>query len=129
MGDFKMDKIDTIDSATYVGKFQLDNFDLGLFLDEKDLGRTSVNVDVDGTGFSKKYLNTKLKGNVSQFKYNGYTYKNIDINGTMKMPYFKGHFHSKDPNLLLTFDGLVDLSKKKKVYDFDIEIEYANLKK
>jgi hypothetical protein len=129
MGDFKMDKIDIIDSATYVGKFQLDNFDLGIFLEEKDLGRTSVNVDVDGTGFSKKYLNTKLKGNVSQFKYNGYTYKNIDINGTMKMPYFKGHFHSKDPNLLLTFDGLVDLSKKKKVYDFDIEIEYANLKK
>ena len=31
MGDFKMDKIDTIDSATYVGKFQLDNFDLGIF--------------------------------------------------------------------------------------------------
>ena len=129
MGDFKMDKIDTIDRATYVGKFQLDNFDLGIFLEEKDLGRTSVNVDVDGTGFSKKYLNTKLKGNVGQFKFNGYTYKNIDINGTMKMPYFKGHFHSKDPNLLLTFDGLVDLSKKKKVYDFDIDVEYANLNK
>jgi hypothetical protein len=129
MGDFKMDKIDTIDRATYLGKFQLDNFDLGIFLEEKDLGRTSVNVDVDGTGFSKKYLNTKLKGNVSQFKYNGYTFKNIDINGTMKMPYFKGHLHSKDPNLLLTFDGLVDLSKRKKIYDFDVEIEYANLKK
>jgi hypothetical protein len=129
MGDFKMDKIDTIDRATYAGKFQLDNFDLGIFLEEKDLGRTSVNVDVDGTGFSKKYLNTKLKGNVGQFKYNGYTYKNIDINGTMKMPYFKGHLHSKDPNLLLTFDGLVDLSKRKKIYDFDVEIEYANLKK
>jgi hypothetical protein len=45
------------------------------------------------------------------------------------MPYFKGHLHSKDPNLLLTFDGLVDLSKRKKIYDFDVEIEYANLKK
>jgi hypothetical protein len=59
-GDFKMDKIDTIDKATYVGNFQLDNFNLGAFLDEKELGNTSVILDVNGTGFSKKYLNTKL---------------------------------------------------------------------
>ncbi len=129
MGDFKMNKIDTIDRATYIGKFQLENFNLGAFLDEKDLGYASVILDINGTGFSKKYLNTKLKGNIGQFKYNGYSYKNIDVDGTMKMPYFKGHFHSKDPNLLLTFDGLVDLSKRKKIYDFAIEIEYANLKK
>ncbi|WP_449404129.1 translocation/assembly module TamB domain-containing protein [Flavobacterium terrigena] len=129
IGDFKMDKIDDIDRATYDGKFELDNFDLGAFLDEKDLGRTSVVLDIDGTGFSKKYLNTKLKGNVGQFKYNGYTYRNVDVNGTMKMPYFKGSLNSKDPNLKMTFDGLVDLSKRQKEYDFDAKIEYADLKK
>ena len=129
IGDFKMDKIDNIDRATYNGKFELDNFDLGAFLEEKDLGRTSVVLDINGTGFTKKYLNTKAKGNVGQFKYNGYTYKNIDVDGTFKMPYFKGSLNSKDPNLKMTFDGLVDLSKKKKEYDFDANIEYANLKK
>ena len=129
VGDFKMDKLDTIDRATYVGKFQLDNFNLGSFLNEKDMGNTSAVLDINGTGFSKKYLNTKLKGNIGQFRYNGYTYKNIEVDGTMKMPYFKGYLYSKDPNLLLTFDGLVDLSKTKKIYDFDIDIEYANLKK
>ncbi len=129
IGDFKMDKIDNIDQAKYDGQFELDNFDLGAFLEEKDLGRTSVVLDVDGTGFTKKYLNTKMKGNVGQFKYKGYTYRNIDVDGTMKMPYFKGYLNSKDPNLKMTFDGLVDLSKKKKVYDFDAKIEYANLKK
>lgn len=129
IGDFKMDKIDNIDQALYSGKFELDNFDLGAFLDEKDLGRTSVVLDIDGTGFSKKYLNTKAKGNVGQFKYNGYTYRNIDVDGTFKMPYFKGFLTSKDPNLKMTFDGLVDLSKKKKEYDFDAKIAYADLKK
>ncbi len=129
IGDFKMDKIDDIDRAIYNGKFELDNFDLGAFLDENDLGRTSVVLDVNGTGFSKKYLNTKVKGNIGKFKYNGYTYQNINVDGTMKMPYFKGFFDSKDPNLKMTFNGLVDLSKKKKEYDFDAKIEYANLKK
>lgn len=129
IGDFKMDKIDNIDQAKYDGNFQLDNFDLGAFLDEKDLGKTSVNLDINGTGFSKKYLNTKVAGTISTFKYNGYSYQNIMVNGTMKMPYFKGFFDSKDPNLIMTFDGLVDLSKKKKEYDFDAKVVYANLKK
>ena len=129
IGDFKLDKIDAIDRATYKGKFELDNFDLGAFLEEKDLGRTSVVLDINGTGFSKKYLNTKAKGNVGQFKYNGYTYRNVDIDGTFKMPYFKGSLNSKDPNLKMTFDGLVDLSKKKKEYDFDAKIAFADLKK
>ena len=129
VGDFKIYKIDDIDRATYNGKFELDNFDLGAFLDERDLGRSSLVFDIDGTGFSKKYLNTKLKGNIGQFKYNGYNYKNVDVNGTMKMPYFKGSLNSKDPNLKMTFNGLVDLSKKKKEYDFDAKIEYADLKK
>ena len=129
IGDFKMDKIDNIDQAKYDGQFELENFDLGAFLEEKDLGRTSVVLDINGTGFSKKYLNTKMKGNIGQFKYNGYTYRNINVDGTMKMPYFKGFFDSKDPNLKMTFDGLVDLSKKKKEYDFDAKIVYADLKK
>lgn len=129
IGDFKMDKIDNIDRATYDGQFELDNFDLGAFLDERDLGRTSVVLDINGTGFSKKYLNTKVKGNIGQFKYNGYTYRNIDVDGTMKMPYFKGFFNSKDANLKMTFDGLVDLSKRQKEYDFDAKIAYADLKK
>ena len=129
IGDFKMDKIDNIDQAKYDGQFELDNFDLGAFLEEKDLGRTSVVLDINGTGFSKKYLNTKMKGNIGQFKYNSYTYRNINVDGTMKMPYFKGFFDSKDPNLKMTFDGLVDLSKKKKEYDFDAKIVYADLKK
>nr|WP_245745586.1 translocation/assembly module TamB domain-containing protein [Flavobacterium urocaniciphilum] len=129
IADFKMDKIDNIDRATYVGNFQLDQFDLGAFLDEKDLGKSTVSMDIDGTGFSKKYLNTKMKGSIQQFRYNGYTYQNVLVDGTMKMPYFKGFFDSNDPNLKMTFDGLVDLSKKKKEYDFDAQIEYANLRK
>lgn len=129
IADFKLDKMDDIERATYVGNFQLDNFDLGAFIDERDLGKTSVSLDVDGTGFSKKYLNTKMKGSIQQFRYNGYTYQNVLVDGTMKMPYFKGYFDSRDPNLKMTFNGLVDLSKKKKEYDFNAEIEYADLRK
>lgn len=127
--DFVLNNMHTIDRADYKGQFLLDNFDLGSFLDEQNLGKASANIEVDGKGFTKKYLNTKLIGNVKSIRFNGYTYQNINVDGTMKMPYFKGLLASNDPNLKLTFNGLIDLSKKKREYDFYAKIEYANLRK
>ena len=127
--DFVLNNMHKIDQADYEGQFVLDNFDLGSFLDEKDLGKTSADMEVLGKGFSKKYLNTKLIGKIGAIRYNNYTYKDIEIDGTMKMPYFKGYFDSNDPNLKMTFNGLIDLSKKKREYDFDAQIDYANLRK
>jgi hypothetical protein len=30
-----------------------------------------------------------------------------------------------DPNLIMDFDGLIDLSKKRNSYDFRIKVDYA----
>jgi hypothetical protein len=52
---FSMDNIDFIDKASYAGNVILEKFDLGL--ERKDLGKISMNIDVDGKGFTEKYLN------------------------------------------------------------------------
>jgi len=44
--DFTMKNIDFIDNASYVGNVVLDNFDIGTFLDRKDFGKVSMNIDV-----------------------------------------------------------------------------------
>ncbi len=128
-GDFSIDGLENIDKAKYNGLVKLDNFDLGNFTEQKDLGKVTLNLDINGVGFSQKYLNTNLKGGIGSIKYNGYTFKNIEVDGTMKMPYFKGKFASNDPNLKMKFDGLLDLSKNRKVYDFKASVEYADLNK
>jgi hypothetical protein len=56
-----MKSIDFIDKASYSGNVVLENFDLGTFLDRKNLGKISMN-DVEGRGFTEKFLNTALKG-------------------------------------------------------------------
>jgi hypothetical protein len=58
---FSMDNIDFIDKASYAGNVILEKFDLGAFLERKDLGKISMNIDVDGKGFTEKYLNTGVK--------------------------------------------------------------------
>ncbi len=124
-----MSNIDNIDNAKYEGNIVLDNFDLGTYLGRKDLGRVSIDVDVNGKGFTKKYLDTKFSGEVKNIVYNGYNYKNIIADGSFKKPYFKGKVNINDPNLFIDFEGLVDSSKKENVYDFKAKVDYINLKR
>jgi hypothetical protein len=127
--DLSMRNIDFIDKASYVGKVVLNNFDVGSFLDQKDLGTVSLDIDVDGKGFTKKHLNTALKGSVAQIEYNDYNYTNIELNGTFKLPIYQGQISVKDPNLAMKFDGLIDLTNKDNKYDFHINVENSDLHK
>lgn len=122
-----MQNVDNIDNASYQGNIQLANFDLGALLSEKDLGKATLDLDVDGKGFTQKLLNTKIKGKIDKFYFNKYNYQNITVDGSMKMPYYKGYFNSNDPNLKMDFDGVIDLSKKANNYDFKAQIDYADL--
>lgn len=127
--DVHLNNMDFIDKASYSGNIVLENFDVGALLERKDLGRTTLNLDVDGIGFTQKYLNTIIKGDIIKLDYNKYTYNNIVVNGNFKLPYYKGQISVNDPNLSLTFDGLVDLSTRENKYDFHINIENADLRK
>lgn len=123
-----MTNIDNIDNASYAGTIQLDNFDVGAILNRSDIGRTTMIADVDGKGFTLKYLNTKFSTDIKSLNYNGYNYKNVVADGSFKQPIFKGKVNVNDPNLFLDFEGLLDLSKKENRYDFHANVDYANLK-
>ncbi|WP_244248519.1 translocation/assembly module TamB domain-containing protein [Flavobacterium foetidum] len=127
--DLHMNNMDFIDKASYSGNIVLEDFNVGAVLARKDLGKTTLNLDVDGVGFTERYLNTIIKGEISKLDYNRYTYNNIEVNGNFKLPYYKGQITVNDPNLSLTFDGLVDLSKRENRYDFNINVENSNLQK
>ncbi|WP_395050389.1 translocation/assembly module TamB domain-containing protein [Flavobacterium sp.] len=127
--DLNIKNMNLTDKAAYVGNVVLENFDIGTFLDRKDVGKVSLNLDVDGKGFSEKYLNTSLKGDITQIDYNNYTYNNVVLNGNFESGLYQGKVSVSDPNLNMNFDGLVDLSKKDSRYDFHINVENADLNK
>jgi hypothetical protein len=127
--NLKMTNINNIDNASYKGNIILEHFKIGKFLDKKDLDFVTLNVDIDGKGFKLKNLNTSLSGDIYKINYKGYNYTNIVVNGNFKKPIFKGKLNVNDPNLFMDFDGLVDLEKKDINYNFNANIDYANLKK
>ncbi|NDP27969.1 MAG: translocation/assembly module TamB, partial [Flavobacterium sp.] len=127
--DLNIKNMNLTDKAAYVGNVVFENFDLGTLLDKKNVGKVSGDIDIDGMGFSEKYLNTSIKGDVSQIDFNNYTYNNVVLNGNFKSGLYKGQVSVNDPNLSMDFDGLVDLSKKENQYDFHINVENADLHK
>ncbi|WP_249684804.1 translocation/assembly module TamB domain-containing protein [Flavobacterium sp. CYK-55] len=125
----QMYDIDNIDNAKYKGNIILETFDIGSFLGKKDLGKVSLNIDVDGQGFIQKYLNTTFSGDIYRLQYNGYNYSKVIVDGNFKNPVFKGQVYINDPNLFLDFNGSANLGRKEIAYNFETQIDYANLKK
>lgn len=113
--------------ATYKGVIDLDSFNLGALLEQDAVGGASVHIDVNGKGFNQQSLNTVIKGEVYELVYNDYKYTQVTIDGRLKWPHFEGFVNSNDPNLLMSFDGKVDMSKKRKDFDFHARIDYADL--
>src|SRR5690606_13014055 len=57
----------------------------------------------------------------------GYTYTNVNVSGKLQNPIFNGQLTIDDPNLKLSFEGLIDVTEDRNIYDFDSNIEYADL--
>lgn len=121
--------IDNIDRATYKGNIIFDEFNIGEFLEDPNLGKISSNLNVDGFGFKKEILSTAIKGDVYAITYNKYNYQNILVNGKYAQSVFNGKLVVNDDNLKLNFNGLADLSSNVNTFDFSANVDYADFKK
>ena len=126
--DISMKNVQNIDEASYEGKIIIDEFDIGEYTNDEKLGTISLNVDVDGKGFSLEGLNTHVDGFVYGLDYNNYYYSNVAVSGNIQNKVFNGQVITKDTNIDLEFDGLIDFSKEENQYDFTANVKKANLK-
>jgi TamB, inner membrane protein subunit of TAM complex len=124
-----MRNINDFANAFYQGNVELTKFNLGKLTGSKSLGTIDANLNFDGRGFTSKTVSTQIDGNISSFMLEGYNYQYITVSGTMKNPLFNGHLEINDPNLSMQFDGLIDVSKELNHYDFEANIEFAELNK
>ena len=126
--NLEITKINDIDNASYKGNVIFERFDFGTFLDDPTVGHASLNFDVNGKGFISENINTQVKGDVFEVEYNNYTYNGLKVAGNVRNKIFDGNLAVNDKNLKLSFAGLIDFSEAVKKYDFEANVEYANLK-
>ncbi len=109
--DLKLDLENGKRGAAYNGGLILNNFDLGAFVGNEDLGRVSVQADVNGMGLTLNTLNATLQNTkIDSLFFKGYKYEDILINGNVKQKRFEGDILSKDKNMDLFVRGIMNLN-------------------
>ena len=129
ISDLKITEISAIDTASYSGDIQLESFDIGVLFNNPLFGEIFLKGQVNGRGFKLENINTKFIGNIAEFNFNGYQYKNIIANGQYQNNKFDGGLVIDDANFKMKFDGLADMSEAVHKFDFKSDISYLNLKK
>ncbi|MFT7066374.1 MAG: hypothetical protein ACJAUO_001957 [Sediminicola sp.] len=127
--DLTLTDIDDIDNASYKGFVSLIDFDLGEIVNNEKLGKTNLDVNVEGKGFVQETLNTKVTGEVYALEFNGYNYQNINVSGVLKDQLFDGSLVSADENFKFNFKGLADLKERRNNFNFVASVAYADFKK
>ena len=129
ISDLEITDIAAIDTASYAGYIQLESFDIGVLFNNPMFGKIFLKGQVDGRGFKLENINTKFIGNITEFNFNGYPYKNIIANGQYQNNKFDGGLVIDDANFKMKFDGLADMSLAVHKFDFKSDISYLNLEK
>jgi len=75
------------------------NFDVGRLLKNDSIGKITIKAHVKGTGLDPKIANAKLKGKVIKAEYNGYTYRDLTLDGAINKGKFNAVANMDDPNL------------------------------
>jgi len=125
--DLELADITNIKEVSYIGNIEINNLELGKIIGDTLIGKLSINVAIDGEGFTLEKLNTSVKGLVSKYQYKNYTYTNISLNGVVKNKHFNGEMEVNDANIKLNFNGLADFSTEVYTFDFKTTVDYCDL--
>lgn len=117
-------------TLSYQGNLSAKEFHIGRFFEtEEYLGKITMQAKVNGTGFEKNTLNTRMNGTINSIEFNGYTYNNITVQGMFANKVFDGELKIEEENIKLDFSGNVNLVDEIPVFDFDAVLKNANLSK
>jgi len=121
----------TIDqNENFKSNVKFTGFDLGRFLKDTAMyGPVTMTAEANGHGLDMKTIKAKIKADVSQIYLKKYNYHNLTMDGTINGEGFEGKINLKDPNAIIDFDGIVDLSPNRERYKFTLNVEGVDLQK
>ncbi len=131
IGDFTTDLIvrqDSLVDLTYDGKITATGFDMGKFLNiEHILGKLNMFVLVDGEGIEVETAEVRMNGIVDSLDFRGNNFNRIEIKGELANRKFNGECYIDDEFIDLDFNGKIDFSSDRPVFDFDADVHNAML--
>lgn len=85
-----------------IGEINGDSIDVGILLNDKNFGTSSFSVDITTNISDKSKIPAgKIVGNIYNINYNGYNYRNIEVDATSTSSQIDGKVNVGDENLKL----------------------------
>ncbi|RST25963.1 translocation/assembly module TamB [Chryseobacterium lacus] len=82
----------------YDVKANLQNLQIGRIIQNKDLGIVTAQIAAKGRSFDLNQANADIKGIVKEADYNGYRYRNMNLDGSINRGAYRLNLDSRDPN-------------------------------
>lgn len=131
IGDIKLNTILSIDSISndlnYSGNFTFNQFHFGKFFKNAMLGKLTADILLNGEGTIFKTMKTTVQGNIKQFEFNHYSYKNLLVDINLDKRLLVGDFALSDENAQLMFSGQINFDNKIPDMNFITSIDKLNL--
>ncbi len=129
-GDINLNISNGTENATYSGKLSVEDFDLGTWFQNKDIGQISFRSSIrEGGGIRLKNAHAVLTGAIQHFVYKNYEYRDITLNGKLEKNFFDGQIKSRTDDLNFDFNGTVDFTNRIAKYNFDSKVRKLDLYK
>ena len=117
----------TTRTTAFNGSLNVREFGVGSLLKQTKLGKLTLTSAVQGIWGQD--LKMQAHADIRSLGYNDYTYQGIALNGNIENKKFTGSIDSKDPNLTFLFDGGLDFNDSLPAYNFNLNLQNANLAK
>ena len=114
-------------TTAFNGTLNVHEFGVGTLLQQPKLGRLTLTSTVQGL-FGQN-LKMQAHADIRSLGYNDYTYQGIALNGNIENKKFTGSIDSQDPNLAFAFDGGLDFNDSLPAYNFNLNLQNADLAK
>jgi len=113
----------------FEGKIAIDSLQLGTLLQNNQLGAISLQLEGSGSGTELSNMDAQLDGSISQFQFEKYHYKDINLTGKLNNGTGKASLSMKDENLNFTLDTSIDLTSENNAISFNSNIIGADLRR
>lgn len=126
--DMNMNLIPGVRNAIYRGALQLEDFNLGMFLDKPEFGTVSLTGRIEnGKGLVAETAAATLNAVIDNFTFRDYTYRQANISGELNRNFFNGKFDIQDENIDFNFQGALDFRDSIANLNFDAQVAKLDL--
>ena len=96
------------DQLAYSGELKTKSFDLRKLVNDPLFGLTALDIKASGVGVDAKTMKIQAEGRIDRFDFNGYSFQNITVDGSVLKQVFEGSLSMADPNAAFDFVGKID---------------------